>query len=149
MSLSGGCQCGAVRFTATAVGGASICHCRMCQKAFGAPFGALVTVNNADLEWTRGPPAYFKSSNVVRRGFCAACGTPLTYVARDGETEVAVCAFDDPNAAAPTKQLSVETRVGWFDGIETLEARRLPGFSVGLVSHQHPDHDTQDWPAKT
>jgi hypothetical protein len=37
MSRSGGCQCGAVRFRVDGeLGRASICHCRMCQKAFGA-----------------------------------------------------------------------------------------------------------------
>ena len=31
---TGGCQCGAVRFRIEgALGRASICHCRMCQKA--------------------------------------------------------------------------------------------------------------------
>ncbi len=32
---SGGCQCGAVRFRGSRFGRSSICHCRMCQKAFG------------------------------------------------------------------------------------------------------------------
>jgi hypothetical protein len=146
MSLSGGCQCGAVRFSATAVGGASICHCRMCQKAFAAPFGALVTVKDADLTWTRGAPTYFQSSNMVRRGFCAACGTPLTYVARAAETEVACCAFDDPNAVTPRSQLSYETRVGWFDSLGELPKKTFSGFAAPLISHQHPDHDTPDWP---
>ena len=32
---SGGCQCGAVRYSITVeYGKAGICHCRMCQKAF-------------------------------------------------------------------------------------------------------------------
>ena len=43
---SGGCQCGAVRFRGSKFGRASICHCRMCQKAFGGFFGALVTVHD-------------------------------------------------------------------------------------------------------
>ena len=66
-SFSGGCQCGAIRFRAETVGRASICHCRMCQKAFGSFFGPLVTTH--DLVWTRGAPAWFQSSNKVRRGF--------------------------------------------------------------------------------
>lgn len=41
--LTGGCQCGAVRFACDHLGRASICHCRMCQKAFGGYFGPLVT----------------------------------------------------------------------------------------------------------
>ena len=35
----GGCQCGAVRFSVGRLGRGSICHCRMCQKAFGSFFG--------------------------------------------------------------------------------------------------------------
>ena len=50
---TGGCQCGAVRFRVTGeLGRPTICHCRMCQKAFGAFFGPLVSVKVAK---TRGP----------------------------------------------------------------------------------------------
>ena len=82
---TGGCQCGAIRFRVTGeLKDASICHCRMCQKAFGAYYAPLVSTRGAVLEWTRGEPKRFQSSNVVRRGFCADCGTPLTYEAPDG-----------------------------------------------------------------
>ncbi|MFS2045522.1 GFA family protein, partial [Stenotrophomonas geniculata] len=82
---SGGCQCGAIRFQARgALTDSSICHCRMCQKAFGAYYAPLVSVRGVQFSWTRGQPRYFQSSNVVRRGFCADCGTPLTYEAPDG-----------------------------------------------------------------
>lgn len=146
MKLTGGCQCGAVRFAAGKLGSASICHCRMCQKAFGGAFGPLVTAYDEALEWTRGEPTYFHSSNLVRRGFCDKCGTPLTYVAREGQTELALGAFDDPNAVPPVSQLSYETRVAWFDGLAELPKRQLSGFEVELRSHQHPDHDTAEWP---
>eukprot|EP01037_Dinobryon_pediforme_P031903 gene31903-36613_t len=36
----------------------------MCQKAFGGPFGPLVTVHG--LVWTRGEPTRFRSSNKAR-----------------------------------------------------------------------------------
>ena len=38
----------------------SICHCRMCQKAFGYFFGPLVGAPKTDVEWTRGQPIDFQ-----------------------------------------------------------------------------------------
>jgi hypothetical protein len=145
MSLSGGCQCGAVRFRAEAVGRATICHCRMCQKAFGGAFGPLVSVKNEDLTWTRGGPKNFRSSNMAQRGFCADCGTPLTYAYLADQTEMALGAFDDPNAVAPVIQFQPSQKVAWFDALPALEARELSGFEA-MVSYQHPDHDTAEWP---
>jgi hypothetical protein len=82
---SGGCQCGAVRFRLTGMPGtSSVCYCRMCQKASAAHALALVSVGEAALEWTRGQPSWFQSSNAARRGFCDKCGTPLAYDAPDG-----------------------------------------------------------------
>jgi hypothetical protein len=144
---TGGCQCGAVRFRADAVGRASICHCRMCQKAFGGLFGPLVT--GLGLEWTRGAPKHFASSNKARRGFCAKCGTPLTYE-YDGGIELAIGAFDDPSLAAPVIQVNPADKLPFVDGLPSLPMRQ-PGdnanadaFLAGIVSRQHPDHDTDN-----
>ena len=77
MSFSGGCQCGAVRYTAARMPTEPhLCHCRMCQKAAGNYFMPLGGVAHDDFEITRGAVSYFHSSDVVRRGFCASCGTP-------------------------------------------------------------------------
>lgn len=148
---SGGCQCGAVRFRASKFGRASICHCRMCQKAFGGFFGALVTAH--DIEWTRGAPKTFASSNKVKRGFCADCGTPLTYD-YGGDIEVAVGVFDDPSVVPPTIQVNPRDKQPFFDGLRCLPTR-APGaepkqeaFNASIVSYQHPDHDTAVWPPK-
>ena len=101
--IAGGCQCGAVRFACEALGRASICHCRMCQKAFGGFYGPLVTARG--LTWTRGAPGWFNSSNKVRRGFCAACGTPLAYD-WGGDMEIAIGALDNPELAPPAIQVN-------------------------------------------
>src|SRR5437879_13716571 len=78
--LTGGCQCGAIRFALKAVPNrVSICHCRMCQKAAGAPFASFADIEHADFAWTKGKPAAFKSSSIAMRDFCAACGTPLSF----------------------------------------------------------------------
>lgn len=152
-SFSGGCQCGAVRFRAEEVGVAGFCHCRMCQKAFGGPGAALISVPIGKLVWTRGKPSEFRSSAVVARGFCAKCGTPL-YMLEDGWPiyEIAICAFDDPAALpAPDHAVGVESKLPWFDRLHALPGRttdddRTPEDLALLKSLQHPDRDTEHWP---
>jgi len=47
--LTGGCQCGAIRFAVKAAPvKVSICHCRMCQKASGAPFASFADIDRAE-----------------------------------------------------------------------------------------------------
>lgn len=151
---SGGCQCGAVRFRIDGpLGDASVCHCRMCQKAFGGFYAPLVSVRGAKLTWTRGAPKRFQSSNFVARGFCGDCGTPLTYEAPDG-LAVAIGAFDHPDAIVPIVQFGVEAKLPYTDGIaalpqkDTLAELATAPFLADLLSHQHPDHDTDVWPPK-
>jgi hypothetical protein len=146
---TGGCQCGAVRFRVRLLGRGSICHCRMCQKAFGGFFGPLVTAHDA--VWTRGQPKWFQSSNSARRGFCADCGTPLAYETKFG-LELAIGAFDDPEVAAPRIQVNPHDKVSFVDGLSRLPWRENDAdwrdFMAGIHSNQHPDHDTADWPPK-
>jgi hypothetical protein len=150
-SLTGGCQCGAVRFSVTRLGRPSICHCRMCQKAFGAFYAPLVSVRHATLVWTRGEPKRFQSSNVAKRGFCAECGTPLTYEAPDG-IALAIGAFDEPEEIAPVIQWGIEAKLPYVDDIpalpgeDTMADPKAVAFLSRLVSYQHPDHDTEEWP---
>jgi len=151
-AVSGGCQCGAVRFRVDgALGRASICHCRMCQKAFGSFYGPLVSAPG--LAWTRGAPKYFQSSNRVRRGFCGDCGTPLTFEPDDGPAEVAIGAFDDPSGLRPVIQHDVAARLPWLDELTDLpvrtqsEADKVAAYYASIRSFQHPDHDTERWPS--
>ena len=148
-ALTGGCQCGAVRFRAERLGRAAICHCRMCQKQFGSFYGPFVT--GLGVVWTRSAPKYFHSSNMGRRGFCADCGTPLTFEMGD-DMELAIGALDDPRLAAPVLQVNPNDKLPFVDAIAALPTRpvsekapldaRVPGF----VNYQHPDHDTAVWP---
>lgn len=151
-SLSGGCQCGAVRFRVMGHPGiASVCHCRMCQKASAAPFLALVGPGENPVTWTRSAPSWFQSSSAVRRGFCKTCGTPLAYDAPDG-LALCVIAFDDPDVVAPTIAYGIEGKRPWCDEVTNLPRRvtmddvASAPFLDTLVSYQHPDRDTDSWP---
>ena len=150
--ITGGCQCGAVRYRIGRLGRPTICHCRMCQKAFGGFFAALVTAR--DSKWTRGAPSYFQSSDKIRRGYCADCGTPLTYEAEDG-LEMAIGTLDNPALAAPVAQVNAASRQPFFERLCSLpqvsaeNAAENDAWNAKLTSFQHPDHDTQVWPPET
>src|SRR6202020_2150649 len=113
--LTGGCQCGAVRFALSAAPAkVSICHCRMCQKASGAPFASFAEVEHGDFGWTRGKPSAFRSSSLAERDFCPACGTPLSFRRIDGpKIEIMIGAFDRPDRLGPTRQYGTESPLRW------------------------------------
>ena len=145
--ITGGCQCGAVRYRVETLGRATICHCRMCQKAFGAFYGPLVTGNG--LVWTRGVPKTFASSNLVQRGFCADCGTPLTFD-WGGALEVSIGSLDNPELAAPVLQVNPADKLSFTDHLHELPTRAAStdpavlARNASMISHQHPDHDTDE-----
>ncbi len=146
--LTGGCQCGAVRYALHAVPRAGICHCRMCQKAVGGPFFAWAMVGAEDFAWTRGAPASFRSSSAARRGFCPACGTPLSfqYDAKPDHIDVSIGSLDTPGAVHPTVALGIESRLPWcdaslFDKLPTHATGSLhpPTDLSAIENYQHPD----------
>lgn len=147
---TGGCQCGAVRYALRSVPEGSVCHCRMCQKAVGGPFAALARLPKADMVWTRGQPAVFRSSASARREFCRDCGTPLAFAYDDaGHMEVTTGSLDRPAAVPPRRAFGVESRLAWVADLvpghlpET-RSDELP--ARDRISRQHPDHATPaDW----
>jgi hypothetical protein len=146
--LTGGCQCGAIRFALTAAPvRVSICHCRMCQKASGAPFASFADIDRNDFSWTRGQPAAFRSSSIAERDYCKDCGTPLSFRRIDGpKIEIMTGAFDRPDRVNPTQQFGTESRLGWVVAIANLPSQTtLQNYGSdklnGIVSHQHPDRD--------
>ena len=155
IKASGGCQCGAVRYRASALTDTShICHCRMCQKAVGNFFAALIGVPKEALTWTRGKPAIFMSSEQVARGFCAKCGTPLFYQFMAGDDlALTTGSLDEPHRFPPKDQFGLEGAMPWFDGIATVpkagateETMAKHVAAIKASNHQHPDHDTESWP---
>lgn len=114
----GGCQCGRVRYTVKAdPNEASLCHCKMCQKATGGVAGAFVGVQQADITW-HGEPDWYDSSPVAQRPFCSRCGSPLGYRWREGSTKLSltVGSFDDPSAFRPKYHFGVESlHEAWID----------------------------------
>jgi hypothetical protein len=153
--FTGGCQCGAIRLRAEALHpNPHVCYCRMCQKATGNLFAALVGVRLENLTWTRGAPSRFRSSGEVDRGFCSNCGTPLFYQWLGGErVGMAIGTFDEPHRISLRWQMGMEGKhpsLFHLDTIENLgtteEAEDENQLTdIRKTSHQHPDHDTAGW----
>lgn len=124
---TGGCQCGAVRFALT---GAPIltalCHCSMCRKAHAAPAVAWAMYAESQLRWTLGQPKGYASSADGLRGFCADCGTPLSFSASylPELIDIPIGSLDDPNALCPQLQYWYSEHLAWMD-----EAHALPQFA--------------------
>ncbi|WP_457091691.1 GFA family protein [Microvirga sp. P5_D2] len=146
--MTGGCQCGAVRYALQSEPTrASICHCRMCQKAFGNYFAPFTGLPQKDLVWTKGQPGTFRSSEAAERGFCRDCGTPLTYsYLEDDRISVSIGSLDHPERVTPEIQYGIESRLPAFATLHT-----LPGITTEddnpseelakMKSRQHPDHE--------
>jgi hypothetical protein len=141
LCITGGCQCGTVRYQLTApLQYMHFCHCRMCQRAVGGPFAALGAVPRGAHRWTRGVPALFASSSVARRGFCKDCGTPLSFEYLDStHINLTLCSLDDPSAFPPERHFGIESQQPWLHLADDwpregtlVNTPRLQG----MVSHQ-------------
>lgn len=114
---AGGCLCGAVRYEITGdVSNPCFCHCETCRRATGAavvPWGTFV---REAMRVTRGSLSEYRSSAQVWRGFCARCGTSLTYrhEARPAEIDVTLATLDDPTRLAPAMHVWVKDRLPWM-----------------------------------
>ncbi|MEP7296241.1 MAG: GFA family protein [Burkholderiales bacterium] len=122
-ALAGGCLCGAVRYEARPTHREGYyCHCRMCQLAFGNTRAAFFNLRKDEVTWLTAPATY-ASSKIARRGFCATCGSPLSFEYLDSERmDLAVGSLDDPSVLTPVSHFAIESRIAnWH------VADRLPG----------------------
>ncbi len=116
-TMTGGCACGAKRFAAEVDSDdAYLCHCRMCQRATGNVSIAFKNVLKADVTWETAPD-YYQSSPIAQRGYCATCGTSLTFEHPDSEKmDLTVASFDEPGRFKPVSHFGSESmHRQWID----------------------------------
>ena len=101
MILSGGCQCGAVRYAIAQARSAYCCHCTECQKQSASAFGISVRVARTDFEvsgplacWTRDTD----SGSHTDCWFCRECGTRVYH---DGHNRPAFVTVKGGSLDAP------------------------------------------------
>lgn len=87
------------------------------------------TFARARFEITKGTLAEYTSSPQVWRGFCADCGTSITYrhAKRPEEIDVTLVTLDDPAALEPAAHIWVQDKLPWVninDGLPAFQQYR-------------------------
>ncbi len=125
-ALTGGCLCGAIRYTARPDHREGYyCHCRMCQLAFGNTRAAFLNLRKSEVAWAS-PPTFYASSKFALRGFCPHCGTPLSFEYLGSERmDLSVGSLDEPSAISPVSHFAVESRIANWHADDGLPGERL------------------------
>jgi len=116
--LTGGCECGAVRYQVPDAFLYSLnCHCSRCRAATGSAFKALAGIERGKLEITRGAGTLFMyGAPDAHDTRCAVCGSLLFSVVRDGEyVHVAMGSLVDAPSIRPTDHIFVGSKAPWFE----------------------------------
>lgn len=118
-TLSGGCQCGAVRYGVKGpLPAAYACHCGECKKQSASAFSVSVPIRFSAME-IDGATAVFETrafSGARKLAFfCPQCGTRLWHrSAEDSEwVTLKVGTLDDAAAIAPQGHLWVSMKQQW------------------------------------
>lgn len=114
--MSGHCRCTGVKWAASGrPEWSAICHCEDCRRAASAPMVGWLGVKTADLKWS-GLIRQYRSSALVTRGFCNACGTPVSFenpTRWPGETYLYAVTLDNPADYQPECHVYVHEKLPW------------------------------------
>jgi hypothetical protein len=126
MTITGGCLCGAVRYTVDVEARATrVCWCRDCQY-LAAGSATVNLVFEASAVTLTGPLRDYSSladsGNRMHRQFCERCGTPVTSAAEARPHLLILRAgtLDDPELAKPSLTIWTDSAPSWACINETL-----------------------------
>jgi hypothetical protein len=117
--LSGGCSCGAVRFTIDDYRWILMCHCDACKKRTGSAYGLSVMIDNQDLSEITGETKTFvrtgESGKPVRYEFCPQCGTTIRWHIETvpNRQAFALGAFDEPRQFKVVGEMYADEALLW------------------------------------
>ncbi len=117
--FSGSCMCGAIRYECSADPLLALnCHCRDCQRSTGSAFASVLAVPKDALKIT-GEPKYHEvkadSNNMISRGFCPECGSPLfsKLSANPNMMGINAASLDDPSWYRPAMDIYTDSAQPW------------------------------------
>ncbi|BBW44541.1 TPA: GFA family protein [Enterobacter asburiae] len=116
--FSGGCLCGAVRFTAANGGNVHTCSCDICQKHTGAQTVVWIEFPAENVQWIGpgGRPATWRSSDYSSRAFCPTCGSSIGAIDDSPTIAFFTGVFDDSDQSefAPENHSFYDMMPAWW-----------------------------------
>ncbi|MBX2826374.1 MAG: GFA family protein [Gammaproteobacteria bacterium] len=125
MQLTGGCFCGAIRYSIRKpLRDARSCHCSQCRKAFSAQASAFALVEPDSFTWTDGQHLLASYLNQENTGlqFCSRCGSTLCGVHGDEVFGVTLGCLDDDADVVIERHIYVASKAAWEKLPEDIEA---------------------------
>jgi hypothetical protein len=116
--LSGGCLCGAVRYTvADEFVYALNCHCSNCQRTTGSAFKPFAGIARHKLGISQGHDSLMiYGDETTHDAHCRRCGSLLYSVVRDGTyAHVALGTLADDPSIRPTAHIFTGSKAPWFE----------------------------------
>jgi len=117
---SGGCGCGAIRYTVTSEPLISyLCHCTECQRRTSSAFGLNMQVPTENLVIEKGTPTErirtADSGNELALNFCNQCGAPLfsRSLAREHIRVIYAGTLDDPSWVPVKLNIWADSALPW------------------------------------
>jgi hypothetical protein len=128
--LSGRCSCGLVRYEVTdAFQYAANCHCSGCRRATGSAFKPFGGIRREEFAVIKGARLLKQIGELnAHDARCAACGSLLYSVVRDGQyVHVALGTLNDDPALKPAEHIYVGSKASWHTITDNLpQHRELP-----------------------
>ena len=137
--LTGGCQCGAIRYEIMAPPHETyICHCTECRQQSSSAFGISVIVGIDDLKLKAGEPKCWSRSTdrgvTLNCYFCPECGSRVWHKDRIGAKTVSVKGGSLDNPVDLTGVAHIWTR------------SKLPGLIIPNDAPQFPQEPDDERP---
>jgi hypothetical protein len=124
--IRGGCLCGGIRYEISGtLSEMCFCHCQMCRRVLGTPFGNYAAAKPDQRVYTQGEEliAKFQSSTDAVRTFCKRCGSSLEFQNATAPDEIWIASgtFDDDPGIRSTYHIFVDSKAPWFEITDDLK----------------------------
>jgi hypothetical protein len=123
--VSGGCQCGKIRYKLKAPPlTLYCCHCTQCQRQSASAFGMSMRVRQEDIDVTGGTARHTRgktaSGSALVCEFCPSCGVRLIHrrEAYGGDVSLKAGSLDDTSWLVPAGHIWTGSKQKWVEFAE-------------------------------